>query len=109
MAASVDHVMLKKVENGIFRHNRIFRNNGCINNPWWQSGGIIIFFFKYYIVSSGTQIDAWMCFLNEWNASATCNAPFNASLGAPFCASLFRSWSATLGAIPGVLSGVFVK
>ena len=34
MAASVDHVMLKEVENGIFRHNRIFRNNGCINNPW---------------------------------------------------------------------------
>ena len=46
MAASVDHVMLKEVENGIFRHNRIFRNNGCINNPWWQSGGIIIFFFQ---------------------------------------------------------------
>ena len=41
----------------------------------------------------------------EWNASATCSAPFSASSGASFCTSLFRSENAALSAIPGVLSG----
>ena len=57
MAASAYHVILKEVENQIFRHSWVFRHTHvCVNNPHWQSSGIIIFLCKYYIVISDTLI-----------------------------------------------------
>ena len=55
-AASAYHVISKKVENQIFRHNWIFRQHVRTNKPHWQSSGIIIFLWKYYIVISDTLV-----------------------------------------------------
>ena len=62
MAASVDHAMSTEVENGVFRHSRIFRNNTCIINQFWQSSKITIFFCKYYKFSSDILISSSKCF-----------------------------------------------
>ena len=43
--------------------------------------------------------------INKRNSSAAWSAPFTIISSALFCASLHRSWSAALGAIPGVSSG----
>ena len=59
MAASAYHVISKKVENQIFRHNWIFRHV-CMNKPHWQSSGIIIFLFKCYIVISYTLVSFFL-------------------------------------------------
>ena len=56
MAASVDQVMSKEVENRIFRHNRIFSYTCMYKHPCWQSTKIITFLCKYYIVFSDTLI-----------------------------------------------------
>ena len=51
MAASSYHVILKEVENHIFRP-QFLDAPLYINNPYWQSSGIIIFLCKYDIVIS---------------------------------------------------------
>ena len=43
--------------------------------------------------------------MNKCNSSVTWSASFSEFSGAPFCTSLCKSWSVTLGAIAGVLSG----
>ena len=43
--------------------------------------------------------------MNKCKSNEARSAPFSSTSHAPFCASLYRSISASLGAIPGVLSG----
>ena len=50
-AAWTYHVILKEVENHIFKHNWVFRHLLCINNPHWQSSGNTIFLCKYIVIS----------------------------------------------------------
>ena len=60
MAASACHVISKKVENHIFKHNLIFRHI-CMNKQhYWQSSGIIIFWCKYYIVTSDALVGSFL-------------------------------------------------
>ena len=61
MAASAYHVILKEVENQIFRHSWVFRHTHvCVNNPHWQSSGIIIFLCKYYTVISDAMVGLFL-------------------------------------------------
>ena len=62
MVILVCHVILKEVQNQIFRHNHILDTHVCIKNPYWQRSEIIRFLCKYYIPISDTLIGSWMCF-----------------------------------------------
>ena len=51
---------IKGGKNHILRHNWIFRQTCCLNNPHWQSSGIIIFLCKHYIVISDTVVGSFL-------------------------------------------------
>ena len=60
MAASAYHVIWKRVENHIFRHNWISGQTCMLNKPHWQSREILIFLSKYCIVISNTLVGPFL-------------------------------------------------